>query len=155
MAIQKLQVARAIDVVPNDTIDIPDNALHSVSSTTTATTASKLVDSAGLFTTTNEIRIGDIVHNTTDGTITTVTAIDSATTLSLTDDIMAISETYSIYRKGGESCLLYVGVSGDIRVLTEGGDDVTYLAVPVGFMPVHVRRVFATSTTATNIIGNR
>jgi hypothetical protein len=48
---------------------------------------------------------------------------------------------------------LYVGVGGDVRVLTVGGDDVTFAGVPSGsFMPVWVIKVFATGTTASNIL---
>jgi hypothetical protein len=56
---------------------------------------------------------------------------------------------------GGENngCVLYVGTGGILRVLTVGGDDVTFTNVPNGsFIPVQVLRVFASTTTATNII---
>jgi hypothetical protein len=50
-------------------------------------------------------------------------------------------------------CVLYVGGYGDIRVLTVGGDDVTFVGVNGGtFIPVQVLRVFATGTTAIDII---
>ncbi|MEE9439354.1 MAG: hypothetical protein V3V14_10170 [Saprospiraceae bacterium] len=50
-------------------------------------------------------------------------------------------------------CVLYVGGLGDVRVLTAGGDDVVFSAVPAGtFVPVNVVRVFSTNTTATNIV---
>lgn len=48
---------------------------------------------------------------------------------------------------------LYVGVSGDISVDTWAGDQaVLFKNVPVGFFPVCVIRVYATNTTATNIV---
>jgi hypothetical protein len=40
-----------------------------------------------------------VVHNTTDGTSATITAIDSSTTLSLSADIMENSEAFTIYAK--------------------------------------------------------
>ena len=50
-------------------------------------------------------------------------------------------------------CVLYVGVTGDVRVLTAGGNDVVFKSVAGGtFMPVQVLRVFNTNTTATNIV---
>ena len=50
-------------------------------------------------------------------------------------------------------CVLYVGGAGNLRVLTAGEDDVTFSNVAAGtFIPVQVKRVFATSTTATNIV---
>ena len=47
---------------------------------------------------------------------------------------------------------LYVGVSGDVKVDTVEGDTLTFVGVPIGFFPVSVKRVYATGTTATNII---
>jgi len=67
------------------------------------------------------------------------------------------SNTVNIpYVGGGDinwDCVLYVGGAGNIRVLTAGEDDVTFFGVAAGtFIPVQVKRVFATSTTATNIV---
>lgn len=47
--------------------------------------------------------------------------------------------------------LLYIGVSGNLRVTTLGGSTITFANVPVGFFPVRVARVWATGTTATSI----
>jgi hypothetical protein len=50
-------------------------------------------------------------------------------------------------------CVLYVGTGGTLRILTADGDDVTLLNVANGtFIPIQVIRVFATSTTASDII---
>jgi len=154
MAQHKLQVERALKVIPSDTIGIPDISQKTLSSLATATTANKLVDSGGLFTTTNKVSIGDIVYNDTDSTVATVTAIDSATTLSLSADIMADTEAYSIYRKTTEGTLLYIGVAGDLKVETSSGDIVTYVAMAAGFTPIYVKKVFSTGTAATDIIAN-
>jgi hypothetical protein len=49
---------------------------------------------------------------------------------------------------------IYVGVTGNVRVLTWLDDDVTFVAVPAGMiLPASVKRVFAASTTATSIVG--
>ena len=64
------------------------------SGTATSTTANKLVDTAGQFTA--NVKVGDIVSNTTDNTTANVTAIDSNTQLSLSADIMASGEAYVI-----------------------------------------------------------
>jgi hypothetical protein len=153
MANQKLQVQRALAVVKSDTIGIPDPAKLTVSSSATGTTTDKLVDSAGLFTTTNLVGVGDIVYNSTDGTIATVTVVDSATQLELSANIMASGENYSIYRGSTEGCILYIGTTGNLKVLTAGDDIVTYTAVAVGFFPVHVKKVFNVAG-ASNIIAN-
>lgn len=157
MAYQKLQTERANFVVPSDTIDIPDPGLAITSSTDTAGTSSKLTDSTKNFKTLN-VKVGDIVHNTSDGTIATVTAIDSNTVLSISANIMASSEKYTLFSVPDKpsACVLYVGVSGNINVITVGGDEVNFNAIPAGtFVPVQVKRVKAAGTTATNIIALR
>lgn len=49
--------------------------------------------------------------------------------------------------------VLYIGTGGDLKVLTVGNDEVTFTNIQDGsFLPVQVLRVFATGTTASNII---
>lgn len=67
------------------------------SATCTSTSANKLVDITGKFTTTDAIAIGDIIKNTTSGKFALVTAIDSATQLSVSADVFAGTQTYTIY----------------------------------------------------------
>lgn len=51
---------------------------------------------------------------------------------------------------------LYVGGGGTLRVLTAAGDDVTFSGVPPGLLlPLEVRRVYSTSTTASAIVALR
>ena len=66
--------------------------------TNTSTSASKLIDSAANFTTSG-VAVDDIVENNTDGTFAYVTAIDSATQLSLSANIFtATSKTYYVWK---------------------------------------------------------
>lgn len=69
---------------------------------------------------------------------------------------IAPSDTVNIPDVSGgtnNGCVLYVGTAGNLRVLTVGGDDVTFIGINTGaFIPVQVLRVFATGTTAANII---
>lgn len=49
---------------------------------------------------------------------------------------------------------LYVGGAGNVRVTTVAGDDVLFSGVAAGtVLPVSVKRVWSTNTTATAIIG--
>lgn len=49
--------------------------------------------------------------------------------------------------------VIYVGATGNVRVLTANGDDVVFVGVPTGaVVPVQVLRVFATNTTATSLV---
>lgn len=70
------------------------------SGTATATTSNKLTASAGSFVT-NAVAVGDIVKNTTTGKFALVTAVDSATALSLSADIFSNTNTYEIYTNHG------------------------------------------------------
>ena len=63
--------------------------------TTTATTANKLVDSGASFDS-DGTTAGQIVYNTTDSTQATITAVDSATTLSVSSDIFTSGENYAV-----------------------------------------------------------
>jgi len=49
---------------------------------------------------------------------------------------------------------IYVGGAGNVKVITLGGDTVTFSGVLAGtVLPVRVKRVFSTDTTATNLLG--
>jgi len=74
----------------------------------------------------------------------------AAVTLSNTSNIPSVSTQDG---SGNNGCVLYVGGVGNLKVLTVGGNEVTFTDVPTGtFVPVQVLRVFATGTTATNIV---
>lgn len=50
---------------------------------------------------------------------------------------------------------IYIGVAGNLTVTMVGdldGTSVTFLAAPVGVLPVCVKRVWATGTAATNLL---
>lgn len=155
MAYQKLQAYRALAVIPSDTIDIPGVSGPLLSSATDGVAATnKLVDSTVNFGT-NGVSSGDIVYNTTTATgVATVTDVDDANTLSLSADIMASGEDYTIFvNSPNPGCVLYSGAGGDIKVRTAGGDDVTLAGTAAGaFLPLQVVRVFATPAPPAGII---
>lgn len=48
----------------------------------------------------------------------------------------------------------YVGITGDVAVVTAKGTTVTFTAVPAGqIIPVAVSKINLTNTTATDIVG--
>lgn len=66
----------------------------------------------------------------------------------------AVAITPSDTSKLTNPAIVYVGVAGNVRVLTAQGDDVTFVGVLAGVViPVQVIQVFATSTTATSLVG--
>jgi len=148
----------ALQVIASDTIPIPNPGVQQISGTTDGTTTDKLVDSGADFT---GVVIGDIVYNTTDNTVATVTAIDSTTILELSANIMASGEAYIVFLAGpdqessdSDGCLLYVGSSGtdtalDVKVKTTGGSVVIFTQFPVGsYLPLQILQVYATGTDA-------
>ncbi len=49
--------------------------------------------------------------------------------------------------------IVYVGGAGDVKVNTIAGNTVTFYGVPAGsYVPVRVKRVYSTGTTATNMV---
>jgi hypothetical protein len=50
---------------------------------------------------------------------------------------------------------LYVGVAGNIKFTDHDGNVVGPIAVPQGVLPLRVRRIFATGTTVTSVLGLR
>lgn len=86
------------DIVKHILKDHASFTMSKSAGTSTLTTANKLVDSAANFTV-DGIVVSDVVINTTDNTSTTVSAVDSSTTLSLNDDIFASGEYYEAGEK--------------------------------------------------------
>jgi len=156
----KLQVSRALKVIPSPNTNIPmPNVI--VTSLATATTTGKLVDSTKNFSSVGvnplNVQVGDIVYNNTLSSAATVTNVDSATQLSLNSNIMLSTNTYTLYSGTNisgsvEPCVLYVGVGGTLNVTTAGGDVVSFVGIASGtFLPVQVIRVNSV-VTATDII---
>lgn len=153
MSALKLQVGRALRVIPSDNNNIPFPASNS-SGTNTEAIANRLVDNTATFIT-RVVKAGDIVYNETDGTATTVASVESEISLTLSNNIFtATGKSYTIYDSGSvnNGCVLYIGGQGDIKVVTEGGDTITFNSLNEGtFVPVNVIKVFSTGTTATLI----
>lgn len=146
---------RALRAHPSNDANIAFPATNAAGTNTTAT-AFKLIDSAATFIT-NNVRTGDVVHNDTAGTAATVVSVDSETQLTLNADIFtATSQTYVVYVMspqsglGNPGCYLYIGGTGNVSVVTLGGDTITFAGVPAGTtLPIQVVKLRATGTTAT------
>lgn len=53
---------------------------------------------------------------------------------------------------GETSRAIYVGGTGDVQVTLVSGDTLTFRSLLVGWHPIRVSRVWATGTTATDIV---
>lgn len=152
MSLFKTTFSRALPVIKSDNANIPyPNAIES--GTNTSVVASQLVDSTGLFVT-NNIKVGDIVYNTTDSTAAKVVSVTDETTIVLNANIFAATaKAYTIYQAspqtgmGNPGCYLYVGGTGTLVVTTIGNDVLTFSGVPAGtVLPVQVIKLASAST---------
>jgi len=157
------QPSSAIAVIPSDTINIPVPGI--ITSGTNTGGATTLTDAGQDFTnaTTNangyNISGGDVVISAA-GVISEIASVDSATQLTLLTAIAA--GTYDIYKGNyqilgkSEGFTLFVGTGGPatvLRIQTLTGQDVSLLNIPdSSFIPIQVQRVWATTTTCSNII---
>ena len=157
------QPSSAIAVIPSDTINIPVPGI--ITSGTAAATGTTLTDGGQDFlnsaTNANGYNIsgGDVVISAA-GVISEIASVDSATQLTLLTAIAA--GTYDIYKGNyqilgeSEGFTLFVGTGGPatvLRIQTLTGQDVSLLNIPdSSFIPIQVQRVWATTTTCSNII---
>ena len=148
MPYQRLQVSRALPVYATTTgINIPDPDFAGITGANATSTTNKLTVAAADTFTASTVQTGFIVENVTNGTYARVTAIDSGTQLSLSGDIFSTAgDTFQIYSQSTRGCILYVGGTGDLKVITAGGDEVTYKEVQKGtFLPIQVIRIVTLS----------
>lgn len=158
MPTEKLQPSRALQVIPSNNAVIP-NLFFIHQGVNTSVVANKLVTITGDFIFDN-VKAGDVVYNTTDGTAATVVSVQSQTELTLNANIFTLGgKSFTIYQQSAQTgganrgCVLYIGTAGNIRVLTSGNDTVTFSNIQAGtFFPINVIQVFSTGTTASNIV---
>ena len=152
MAYQKLQVGRALPVIPSDTVLIPNVSTEVLSGQADFTAANTLTDVGTTFE--SVVSSADaIVYNTSTSVAYSVTNVNSDTVLKLSPATTGgAANDYTLYNAPTTGCVLYVGVSGNLRVQTSSGDIVTFSNMPIGFVPVQVIQVFDTGTTASGII---
>ena len=157
MSVFKTTFSRALRAHPSDNADIAyPNQI--AGGTNTTATAFKLINSAALYVTKN-VKTGDIVHNDTAGTAATVVSVDSETQLTLNANIFpTTAQAYAVYAAspqttiGNAGCYLYVGGTGNVSVVTIGGDIIVFNGVPAGTtLPIQVVKLRSTGTTATLI----
>ena len=103
------------------------------------------------------VKPGDVVYDISAGTAATVVSVDSETQLTLNANIFTTGgQSFRIYQQssqtgnGNTGCNLYIGGTGNVSVVTIGGDEITFNGVPAGTtLPVQVVKLTATGTTAT------
>ena len=161
MAYQRLQVSNSVDVIPSDTVPIPDPATFVLTGVASMSAAGTLTDIGTSFTTAG-IQKNAILYAVSSGAAYFVTSVDSDTQLTVSPAVaVALSEAYVIYNAPTLGATLYVGTAGNISVEmasqrnaveVSGLNPSIYSNVPNGsFMPILVTRVNETLTLASNI----
>jgi len=163
MPTPKLNPSRSISVIQSDYCNIPNPALLITDSNVQAiNVAVGSCTLSNLNTATSTIKIGDIIYGYNDGVGATIesVSISSPTELDITyNNPISFTEGADVYVYNGEDdstgCVLYIGSAGNISVVTEGGDNVLFVAVPTGsFFPVQVLKVNSI-TDASDILALR
>lgn len=157
MKFLKTHYGRAINVIPSNTVNIPNPAGLGMTGTTTNEAPNRLIDDNVIFTTN---LLGAIVVNTTDNTIANVIGFESSTRLILDADIfIGSTNTYSVYNSdNNQGCALYIPAQtpDKLVVLTVGGDVIAFHecgdANASSILPVNVLRVFSGDTNLTNLV---
>lgn len=146
MAYQKLQTSRALFTsTAEDSIIIPEpGKAYLTSRQTAAGTTTNIIDTTADFIKLG-VKVGDVVVTSADGKRALVTGITSATELSVNPPITAGANVYSLYPPENQGCIVYINeiqapaTTGELCVITAGGDTVTYKGVTVGqFIPVQI-----------------
>ncbi len=164
------QPTQALNVVVSDTINIPEPGAY-ITGTSSSGTGTTITDGSANFLgvtsnagVSNKVAIGDVVYVIDGATITIVrvTAVTNNTNIVVSASV-AGTKPYQIYRSNGdfknvsEGFSLFVGGAGNIAVVPAGSDQVVKLEnIPdSSFIPLQVKRVNSTDTTATKIIALR
>lgn len=154
MAYQKLQTSSALSVFSTDNAYIPSLSICA-SGLNGTTVINELEDVTANFVAAN-IQTGDIVYNNVTLQVATVLQVIDQTRILLNANIFtSTGESYTVYAQNAPNnpCVLFVGTGGTLRVITAGGQDVTFQGILGGtFLPVQIIKVFKTGTTATNLI---
>lgn len=163
MAYQRLQVNNSVDVIPSDTVDIPDPATKVLVGNADMSVAGTLTDVGTTFLT-DGIQKNAILYGVSSGLAYTVVSVDSDTQLTVTPAVAgAPGEAYTIYNAATLGATLYVGGAGNLVTVMASNRDIGVTAIPGvnpslftnvpqgSFMPILVTRVRATATTATTI----
>lgn len=160
MSVSKTTFSRALTVIRTDSANIPYPAVNETG-TSTSVVSFSLVDSTADFIN-NNVKTGDIVYNTSDGLAATVVEVVDATTLTLNANIFTFTgKNYVVYAaspqttNGNQGCFLYIGVGGNVKVTTIGGDEILFYGVAAGtVLPVQVIKVWSptSGTSAVQIV---
>ena len=123
MAYTKLQAGQALAVIPSDTISIPDPSVQALTGTADFSVAGTLTDVGTTFLSSG-ISGDAIVYDTTASIAYNVTTITDDLNLALSPSSAGgATDAYVMYNAPTSGCVLYIGVTGDVKVKTASGNE--------------------------------
>jgi hypothetical protein len=156
MKFLKTHYARAIKVIPSDTVDIPNPAGLGMTGTADETNTDQLTDTTATFTTNLQ---GAVVINKTTGSIANVVGFINSIKLALDADIFSSGDEYEIYNSdNNQGCSIYIPAQtpAKLTVKTVGGDVITLTGCGSNtdsiILPLSVVRVMSTETGLANMV---
>lgn len=167
MAYQKLQVGRATDMDRlksdnDDCVNLNDVLFTFTAAAGTSGGDAKVVGPANTFVDTNGnnlVEVGDLLRNDSapnPNCSRIVSIVGDDTVIVQTGLTFNSGQDITVFKGSDEPAVLYVGTAaaGDtLKVRSAGGDDATFVNIQQGsFIPVQVKRVYRTGTTASNIV---
>ena len=137
-----------------DTVNL-NNVINTY--TRNAAETGPVVNDSGAKFITDGVQPGDLAFKPgTTSLASRVLSVNSETQITLTTSVISAGSAFTILSQSEEPAVLYVGTAaaGDtLKVRSAGGDDATFVNIQQGsFIPVQVKRVYDTGTTASNIV---
>lgn len=133
--------------------------LNDVINTYTRTSggAGGVVNDTGATFITDGVKIGDLVFKPGSVSVASrVIMVNSETQIKIATPSVSVGDNFTILSQSKEPAVLYVGTAAagaTLKVRSAGGDDATFVNVQQGsFIPVQVKRVYNTGTSASNIV---
>lgn len=137
-----------------DTVNL-NNVINTY--TRNAAETGPVVNDSGATFITDGVQPGDLAFKPgTTSLASRVLSVNSETQITLTTSVISAGSAFTILSQSEEPSVLYVGTAAagaTLKVRSAGGDDATFVNIQQGsFIPVQVKRVYDTGTTASNIV---
>jgi len=137
-----------------DTVNL-NNVINTY--TRNAAETGPVVNDSGATFITDGVQPGDLAFKPgTTSLASRVLSVNSETQITLTTSVISAGSAFTILSQSEEPAVLYVGTAAagaTLKVRSAGGDDATFVNIQQGsFIPVQVKRVYDTGTTASNIV---
>ena len=167
------QPTKAVIVVPNDDINIPEPGVYKSGTNTGAGVNLSVAVGSGNFITgelnpaatgySNRVAAGDVVYEPSTGDLAQVVSVTGEDTLTLSAPGVGGGAAFDIYRgnggkvnnkQGNEGFSLFVGTAGDINVIPAASQEPVLLKnlANNSYVPLQVIRVLQSDTTASDIL---